>query len=157
MYRSDSNEHVAHHTTIVHDASNCSSKEEYRGLIDDSAHAVFDGIIKVAHGTTGTSAHQQNHNLLLSDSATINTKPHLEIDSDDLAASHGATIGALDPDQLFFLRARGIGEAQARAILTYSFVRSILDRIKTDGMRGLLAKRLLSRLPNAAEVAELAQ
>lgn len=157
MYDAIGKEHVAHHTTIIHEASNCSSKEEYRGLIDDSAHAVFDGIIKVERGTTGTSAHQQNHNLLLSDSATVNTKPHLEIDSDDLAASHGATIGALDPDQLFFLRARGIDEDQARAILTYSFVRTILDRISCTSVRGLLADRLLSRMPNAENVAELAQ
>ncbi len=157
VYHAIGKEHVAHHTTIIHEASNCSSREEYRGLVDDSAHAVFDGIIKVERGTTNTAAHQQNHNLLLSENATINTKPHLEIDSDDLSASHGATVGALDPNQLFFLRARGIDESRARAILTYSFVRSILDRIGSEPIRALLAKRLLTRLPNAEDMAELAQ
>jgi Fe-S cluster assembly protein SufD len=156
VYHAVGNEHVAHHTLITHEDSNGSSVEEYRGLVDDRAHAVFDGIIVVKPGTKNTSAHQQNHNLLLSEGATINTKPHLEIDSDDLTASHGATIGALDPAQLFFLRARGIGEDEARAILTVSFVRSILDRIECDGVRNRLVARVLSRLPYATQdVSEL--
>jgi Fe-S cluster assembly protein SufD len=151
IYHAVGNEHVAHHTLITHEDSNGSSVEEYRGLVDDTAHAVFDGIIVVKPGTKNTSAHQQNHNLLLSEGATINTKPHLEIDSDDLTASHGATIGALDPAQLFFLRARGIGEDEARAILTMSFVRSILDRIECEGVRNRLVARVLSRLPFATQ------
>ena len=156
VYHAVGNEHVAHHTLITHDDSNCSSNEEYRGLIDDRAHAVFDGIIVVKQGTKNTSAHQQNHNLLLSDAATINTKPHLEIDSDDLSASHGATIGSLDPAQLFFLRARGIGEDEARSILTLSFVRSILDRINDPATRTRLVAKVLGRLPYGEEMAELA-
>ncbi len=157
MYHAIGAEHVAHHTVITHADSNCSSSEDYRGLIDDRAHAVFDGIIIVDQGTKGTSAHQQNHNLLLSDSATINTKPHLEIDSDDLSASHGATVGSVDPDQLFFLRARGIDENHARSILTFSFVRSVLDRITCEPVRDRLIARLLSRLPHGDEIAELAE
>jgi Fe-S cluster assembly protein SufD len=155
VYHAVGSEHIAHHTLITHDDSHCSSNEEYRGLVDDRAHAVFDGIIVVKPGTKNTSAHQQNHNLLLSETATINTKPHLEIDSDDLSASHGATIGALDPDQLFFLRARGIGEQEARSILTLSFVRSILDRIECVGVRNRLVARVLSRLPHGNDIAEL--
>jgi Fe-S cluster assembly protein SufD len=157
MYHAIGSEHVAHHTLITHADSNCASSEDYRGLIDDRAHAVFDGIIIVDQGTTGTSAHQQNHNLLLSDTATINTKPHLEIDSDDLTASHGATVGSVDPDQLFFLRARGIDENHARSILTFSFVRAILDRIEAEGVKERLTARLLSRLPHGADIAELAK
>lgn len=155
-YHAIGTEHVAHHTLITHQDSYGSSNEEYRGLIDDRAHAVFDGTIVVKPGTTNTSAHQQNHNLLLSDTATINTKPHLEIDSNDLTASHGATTGALDPDQLFFLRARGIGEKEARSILTLSFVRSILDRIEPTSIRDRLVARVLSRLPYGSDIAELA-
>ncbi len=155
VYHAVGSEHVAHHTTITHEDSHCSSTEEYRGLIDDRAHAVFDGIVVVNRGTKGTSAHQQNHNLLLSERATINTKPHLEIDSDDLTASHGATVGALDPEQLFFLRARGIDEEEARTILTFSFVRSILDRIDQPIVRERLLKRLIARLPYAGDASEL--
>jgi Fe-S cluster assembly protein SufD len=157
MYHAIGNEHVAHHTLITHKDSHGTSSEEYRGLIDDRAHAVFDGIIVVDQGTKGTSAHQQNHNLLLSDTATVNTKPHLEIDSDDLSASHGATVGSVDPDQLFFLRARGIDENHARSILTFSFVRSILDRIDCEAVRNRLTARLLSRLPYGDDIAELAK
>ncbi len=158
VYHAVGSEHVAHHTLITHEDSSGTSIEEYRGLVDDRAHAVFDGIIVVKPGTKNTSAHQQNHNLLLSESATINSKPHLEIDSDDLTASHGATIGSLDPAQLFFLRARGIGEDEARTMLTISFVRSILDRIECDGVRKRLVARVLARLPYATDdMAELAQ
>lgn len=157
MYHAVGSEHVAHHTLITHADSHCSSTEEYRGLIDDRGHAVFDGIIIVDQGTQGTSAHQQNHNLLLSETATVNTKPHLEIDSDDLSASHGATVGSVDPDQLFFLRARGIDEEHARSILTFSFVRSILDQIRCEPVREKLTEKLLSRLPYGADIAELAK
>ncbi|MCP4447110.1 MAG: Fe-S cluster assembly protein SufD [Myxococcales bacterium] len=157
MYHAVGSEHVAHHTLITHADSHCTSTEEYRGIVDDRAHAVFDGIINVDQGTKGTSAHQQNHNLLLSDTATINTKPHLEIDSDDLTASHGATIGSVDPDHLFFLRARGIDENHARSILTFSFVRSILDRIECEPVRDRLTAKLLSRLPYGDDIAELAK
>ncbi len=158
VYHAIGSEHVAHHTLITHEDSHGTSVEEYRGLVDDRAHAVFDGIIVVKPGTKGTSAHQQNHNLLLSEAATINSKPHLEIDSDDLTASHGSTTGALDPAQLFFLRARGIGEDEARAMLTISFVRSILDRITCEGVRDRLIARVLSRLPfGTDDMAEIAQ
>lgn len=155
VYHAVGSEHVAHHTLITHKESHGASSEEYRGLIDDRAHAVFDGIIIVDRDTKGTSAHQQNHNLLLSDNATVNTKPHLEIDSDDLTASHGATIGSLSPEQLFFLRARGIDEDQARAILTFSFVRTILDRIESPVIRKRLLTKVISRLPYAGDASEL--
>ena len=156
MYHGVENEHVDHNTTIVHGATHCSSSEEYRGLVDGRAHAVWDGTIVVERGAQHTSAHQQNHNLLLSDTATVNTKPHLEIDTDDLSASHGATVGALDPDQLFFLRARGIDEAQARAMLTFSFVRSILDRVKNESVRKRLVAELIERMPEGESIEELA-
>jgi len=157
MYHAIGSEHVAHHTLITHADDHGSSTEEYRGLIDDRAHAVFDGIIVVDQGTKGTSAHQQNHNLLLSDAATVNTKPHLEIDSDDLSASHGATVGSVNADHLFFLRARGIDENHARSILTFSFVRSIIDRITCEPVRDRLIRNLLSRLPYGDDLAELAK
>ena len=157
VYHAVGSEHVAHHTLITHEDSHCTSHEEFRGLVDDRAHAVFDGTIVVRPNTKNTSAHQQNHNLLLSETATVNSKPHLEIDSNDLSASHGATVGALDPDQLFFLRARGISEAEARTILTLSFVRSILDQIETASVRERLLARVLSRLPHGGDIAELAR
>jgi Fe-S cluster assembly protein SufD len=157
MYHAIGHEHVDHTTHIIHAASACSSNEEYRGLVDDRAHAVFDGTIEIKRDAQQSSAHQKNHNLLLSDTAVVNTKPHLEIDADDVSASHGATVGAIDADQLFFLRARGIDEDRARAMLTFSFVRSIVDRISSKAIRDRLVRRILARMPAGDEIEELAR
>lgn len=156
VYHVTGREHIDHHVRVVHAAAHGSSNQHYRGLADGAGRAVFDGISVVRPGASQTSAHQQNHNLLLSDDAAVNTKPHLEIDTDELTASHGATIGALDDESLFYLRARGIGRAEAESILTFAFVEAILAEIPHEALRRRINRALLARLPHTAGLEELA-
>jgi cysteine desulfurase/selenocysteine lyase len=128
VYHATGHDLVDHHTFIDHARPHCSSSESYSGIVDGRAHAVVDAMIAVRRDAQQTSAHQELHNLLLSDAATVNAKPHLEIDADDVACTHGATVGALDDDQLFYLRSRGIPEPRARAMLTYAFLAGAPDR-----------------------------
>jgi Fe-S cluster assembly protein SufD len=155
VYQVCEGEHVDHHTFIDHREIGCTSREAYRGLLDGHATAVFDGVIAVRPGAQHTSAHQENRNLLLSDDATVHTKPHLEIEADDVSCSHGATVGAIDEEQLYYLRSRGIGHAQARAVLTYAFVKPQLDAIRHEPTRQRLVEALLSRLPHGEAAREL--
>lgn len=148
VYHAGRGEQVAHHTVIDHRAPRCDSNERYRGIVDQTGHAVFDGTIVVRPGAQHTAAHQENRNLLLADDAVVHTKPHLRIDADDVSCSHGATVGSLDDAQLFYLRARGVGEDQARAILTYAFVRELLDEISHEPLARLLAAAVRARLPH---------
>lgn len=140
-------DHVDHHTLVEHNVPRTNSSQTYHGVLDERGRAVFDGIVKVSRDAPGCEAHQVNRNLLLSEGAVVHTKPHLEIDTDEIVASHGATVGALDPDQLFYLRARAVPESTARAMLTYAFVRAIVDRLPEEGIRERLADALLDRLP----------
>jgi Fe-S cluster assembly protein SufD len=154
IYHTSGAAHVDHHTFIDHAVPRCSSQETYRGILDGRSHAVFDGTIAVRKDAQQSSAHQENRNLLLSDDATIHTKPHLQIDADDVSCSHGATIGALDADSLFYLRARGIGEEQAQAMLTYAFVKALVDRIPDEPSRRRIGRALLERLPHGEHESE---
>ena len=155
VYLAGRDDHVDHQTLIDHAKPHCTSRESYRGVLDENGEAVFNGIIVVRRDAQQTSAHQENRNLLLSDDAVIHTKPHLEIDADDVKCSHGATIGALDETALFYLRARGIAEEQARDILTFAFVQALLDRIPHEPVRRRLARAVLARLPHGGEIEEL--
>jgi Fe-S cluster assembly protein SufD len=154
VYHAGRGEHVDHYTVIEHQAPRCTSQERYRGVIDGNGHAVFDGTIVVARDAQHTDARQENRNLLLSDDAVVNTKPHLRIDADDVKCSHGATVGSLDQAQLFYLRARGVGEEQARALLTYAFVRELIDEIPHEPLARLLAAAIRGRLPQGESLAE---
>lgn len=156
VYMVDDAEHVDHHTFIDHLTPHATSHETYRGIVGGKGHAVFDGTIQVARDAQHTSAEQTNRNLLLSDDAVVNTKPHLQIDADDVTCSHGAVVGALDDKQLFYLRSRGIDEATARAVLTYAFAREILDRIPEERLRDRLRYAVLDRLPGGESIRELA-
>ena len=154
-YFADRNDHVDHHTLVEHRAPHCRSDQTYRGIAAGQATAVFDGIVIVHRDAQKTEAHQENRNLLLSDSATVHTKPHLEIDADDVVCSHGATVGALDEDQLFYLRARGVPKDLANAMLTYAFVESIIDRVAHEPTRARMQEALLARIPHADEIREV--
>jgi Fe-S cluster assembly protein SufD len=154
-YHAASGDCVDHHTFIDHAVPRCSSKERYRGILDGTGRAVFDGTIAVRRDAQQTDAHQENRNLLLSDDAIVHTKPHLEIDADEVSCSHGATIGALDADQLFYLCARGIDRGQAEAILTFAFARAVIDDIPHAPLAARLADRLRQRLPHGDSVQEL--
>lgn len=137
---------IDNHTAIDHAVPECASHELYKAVLDGSARGVFNGKIFVRQDAQKTDARQTNKTLLLSDTATIDTKPQLEIFADDVKCTHGATVGQLDEDQVFYLRARGIGEEDARDILTYAFAADVVDRIHVDALRGRLEELLHQRL-----------
>ncbi|MCP4905032.1 MAG: Fe-S cluster assembly protein SufD [bacterium] len=134
--------HVDHFTTVDHAAEGCSSDQEYRGVLGDNSKGVFRGRVIVRPGAQRTLALQSNPNLLLSNRASIDTKPQLEIYADDIRASHGSTIGQLDAEALFFLRARGIDESVARLVLTRGFVHDLVEGIAEESARESVAERV---------------
>lgn len=128
-------QHIDNYTNIVHESPRGTSREYYKGILNDRARSVFHGRIRVAPGAQGTDAEQQNRNLLLSRDAEADTKPQLEIYADDVKCAHGATVGQLDEDAIFYLRSRGLGNEEARAVLTQAFATDIIDGIELDGVR----------------------
>lgn len=142
LYLAKGDQLVDHHTAIHHAKPNCGSHEFYHGVLDGRAQGVFNGKIFVRPLAQKTDAKQTNRNLLLSDEATINTKPQLEIFADDVKCTHGATVGQLDEEALFYLRSRGIGCDAARNMLIHAFAGGILDRITLEPVRRTLDQRL---------------
>jgi Fe-S cluster assembly protein SufD len=139
-------QHVDNHTVIDHAKPHCSSREVYKGVLDGHAGGVFNGKIIVRKDAQKTDSKQSNKNLLLSEDASINTKPQLEIYADDVKCTHGATIGQIDPEAVFYLRSRGIGLEEARGLLIQAFANDILDRIKFEPLRLHLREALHARL-----------
>jgi Fe-S cluster assembly protein SufD len=127
--------HVDNHTIVDNQMPHSLSNELYKGIIDEHATAVFNGKIFVRQDAQKTNAYQSNKNILLSDTATVNTKPQLEIFADDVKCSHGCTIGRLDEEALFYLKARGIGDKEAKALLLHAFAGEILDKIELPSIR----------------------
>ena len=146
LYIASHKQHVDNHTVIDHIKPHCSSREIYKGILEDNSSAVFNGSIVVRKDAQKTDARQSNKNLLLSENATINSKPQLEISADDVKCSHGTTIGHLDQDSVYYLRSRGIGSKEARSVLTYGFANDVLTRMKLDAVRVRLECALLARL-----------
>ena len=142
---------VDNHTTIHHAKPHCESHELYKGILDDQAHAVFNGKIVVEIDAQKTDAKQTNKALLLSEDAQINTKPELEIFADDVKCTHGATVGQLDADAMFYLRARGLGLDQARRVLIHAFASDLLSRIGIQSIRTDLDELLLAQLSGSGE------
>ena len=130
--------HVDNQTVVDHKKPNCLSNELYKGILDGNSTGVFNGKIFVRPDAQKTNAFQSNKNILLSDDATINTKPQLEIWADDVKCSHGATTGQLDEEQLFYLRARGLGKETAKAMLLYAFAIDVLEKIKIPALKDYL-------------------
>lgn len=153
-YLVDGHGHADHHTSVDHQMPRCHSEQTYRGIVGERGTAVFDGIVFVRRDAQQTEAHQENRNLLLSDTATVHTKPHLEIDADDVVCSHGATVGSLDPQQLFYLRTRGIPEDLARAILTHAFIQQIIDEVEHVPTRSRMEEAVASRIPHGRAIGE---
>ena len=145
-------QHTDFHTLVEHLVPRCSSEEVYKGILDGRSRGVFNGRVIVHPDAQHTDAQQSNHNLLLSRDAEIDTKPQLEIYADDVKCAHGATVGQLDEAMVFYLRARGIEEATARAMLVYGFAREVIDRVPVDALREPLVRELLAKLPNANEL-----
>lgn len=128
-------QHVDHHTLVDHQMPNCYSRELYKGIFAGSAHGVFNGKIIVHQDAQKTNAFQQNNNILLSDKASIDTKPQLEIFADDVKCSHGCTVGQLDDEALFYLRSRGIPESEAKALLMYAFSADALNYVRIPELK----------------------
>ena len=115
-------------------------------MLDGKSHAVFNGKVFVRHGAQQTDAQQTNKNLLLSNEARVDTKPQLEIFADDVKCAHGAAVGQLDQDELFYLESRGINPALARNMLTYGFAEEVIERIRIDSIKRELDAVVLNRL-----------
>lgn len=147
LYVTDGRQHVDHHTRIDHRQGRCTSRELYKGVLNGASRAVFSGRVVVHPDAQGSDAVQTNHNLLLSEAAEIDTKPQLEIWADDVKCSHGATVGQLDEDQVFYLRSRGIGEASARSMLTRAFAMEVIERVQVHALQGRLDEVLQAKLP----------
>ena len=143
LYQAGGEQLVDNHTFIDHAYPHCASHELYKGILDGKARGVFNGKIYVRQDAQKTDAKQTNQTLLLSDDATINTKPQLEIYADDVKCTHGATVGQLDAESIFYLRSRGVGLAEARSLLTYAFANDIVSRIKVANVREELERSLL--------------
>ena len=136
------NQLADNHTFVDHKSPNCSSNEMYKGIYLEQSKGVFNGKIMVREDSQKIDAFQSNNTLLLSEDATINSKPQLEIYADDVKCSHGCTIGQLDKEALFYMRSRGIGKEEAQAILTYAFASEAINNITINKV-AMLAKQLL--------------
>lgn len=134
------------HLDVDHSLPNCSSRENFRGILHGAGKAVFDGSIQVAKGAQKSEAHLHNANLMLSRNAEIDTKPELKILADDVQCSHGTTIGQLDPDAVFYLRSRGLSEEEARNLLSLGFASEIVDRFESEAIRSELEALIKQRL-----------
>jgi Fe-S cluster assembly protein SufD len=154
LYLADGDRLVDNHTTIDHAKPHCPSHEIYKGILGGRARAVFNGKIIVRKDAQKTDAKQTNRALLLSDSASINTKPQLEIFADDVKCTHGAAIGQLDDDALFYLQARGLTLSEARDMLIHAFAGEILDRVRIAPLKSALEDELYTQL--AKDLAEAA-
>jgi Fe-S cluster assembly protein SufD len=139
-------QHADNQTNIVHSTPHCTSVERFNGIFDDNSHGVFTGRILVEPGAQQTDAIQSSRNLLLSDNARADTQPQLEIFADDVKCTHGATVGPIDDEALFYLRSKGIAADDARSMLTYGFAAEIIDTIGIESLRDHLEARLRSRL-----------
>ena len=150
LYLAGGKQHIDNHTTIDHASPHCASHELYKGILDGDGRAVFNGKIIVRLDAQKTDAKQSNKALLLSERAQVNTKPQLEIFADDVKCAHGATVGQLDEDALFYLRARGLGREEARRILIQAFATDVLNRVRHKPIQMELGRALLDRLPTIA-------
>tara|TARA_R110002051_G_scaffold244070_1_gene304041 strand:+ start:2281 stop:3597 length:1317 start_codon:yes stop_codon:yes gene_type:complete len=139
-------QHVDHHTLVHHIEPNCESHQDYKGIYGENSTGVFNGKIIVNKLAQKTNAFQQNNNILISDKATINTKPQLEIFADDVKCSHGCTIGQLDEDALFYLQTRGIPKKEARALLMYAFANNVLASVRIPELKTRINKLIANKL-----------
>jgi len=146
VYIPNKQQFVDNHTTIDHKVAHCQSNELYKGVLFDRASGVFNGKVFVRKDAQKISAFQSNANILMSQDATINSKPELEIYADDVRCSHGSTTGQLDEEAIFYLRSRGLSEIAARKLLVTAFVSHVLDKIKCSEVCGFVLRKLNERL-----------
>jgi Fe-S cluster assembly protein SufD len=151
LYVAGSNQHTDTHSVIDHKQPHCTSHQLYKGILDGNARAVFNGKIFVREGAQKTDAMQTNKNLLLSPQARVDTKPQLEIYADDVKCAHGAAVGQIDEEELFYLQARGLNPELGRKLLTYGFAEEVIGRIKIDSIRAQLDEAVLTQLHTKLE------
>ena len=154
LYFVDGRRHIDHNTVMNHNVPHCLSHEYFRGIMDDRGRGVFTGRIRVAEGADGTDAIQRSDSLLLAKMARADTRPELEIFADDVKCAHGATVGKIDEDSLFYLRARGLSAEQSRDLLIYAFATEVIDRIKPDHLRKAVTSGVQQLLPGGLEIAQ---
>lgn len=155
LYMPKATQHMDNHMRVEHARPHGDSRQFYKGVLRDRAKAVFSGRIIVAEGAQKTDAKQTNANLLLSDDAQVNTMPQLEIYADDVKCTHGATVGQIDPQAIYYLCSRGIRSEAARAMLVYAFAAESLERVPCQPVRAFLERRLVEQLPQAEVLAQL--
>lgn len=148
LYIGDRRQHLDNHTFIDHAQPHCLSTELYKGVLGGKAQGVFNGKVMVRQDAQKTNAYQQNQALLLTDDAGVNSKPELEIYADDVKCSHGATVGQMDAEAVFYLRARGIPEDRARALMQLAFANEALGYIKEDAVREAVEHMVVARFEN---------
>ncbi|KTD79361.1 Fe-S cluster assembly protein SufD [Legionella waltersii] len=151
IYAPSAGQHVDHHTLVRHLVPNCGSEQDYKGILKGQSRAVFNGKVFVAKDAQHTNAHQQNKNLLLSANAEVDTKPQLEIFADDVVCSHGATVGQLDEEAIFYLETRGISRSEASHYLIQAFANGNLRMIPNDELADWMSNLLTQQLENANE------
>src|SRR5688572_17800902 len=152
LYMLNGAQHSDTHSIIDHQVPNCTSHQTYKGVLNDRSRAVFNGKVFVRENAHGTDAQQSNKNLLLSNEARVDTKPQLEIFNDDVKCSHGATVGQLEEEELFYLLTRGLPENLARNLLTYGFAEEIINKIGIETIKSDLDSSVLNRLNVKLEV-----
>ncbi len=146
LFLGDEEQHIANFVQVDHVAPDCNSTQLFKGVLDDKAGGAFNGRIKVHKDAQHTNAFQSNNNILLSETATMDTKPQLEIYADDVKCSHGATVGQLDEDALFYLRSRGIDAREARLMLMFAFAHDVIKNIPIEALRERIDNLVLKRL-----------
>ena len=139
-------QHVDHHTLVHHIEPNCESHQDYKGIYDERSTGVFNGKVIVNKEAQKTNAYQQNNNVLISDKATVNAKPQLEIFADDVKCSHGCTIGQLDDDALFYMQQRGIPAKEGKALLMFAFANTVLESVKIPEVKSRITKLIANKL-----------
>jgi Fe-S cluster assembly protein SufD len=154
LYLMDRRQHIDHYLFVDHAAQGCTSRELFKGILDENATGVFNGHVLVRRQASGTNAYQNNRNLLLTDTARVHSKPFLEIYNDDVKCSHGSTTGQLDPDAMFYLSQRGISEDNARMLLMFAFADEIVNRITIDPLRYRIEDMVKKRLQGELQICE---
>ncbi len=151
LYVAGANQHTDTHSVIDHKEPNCTSHQLYKGILDGNARAVFNGKVFVREDAQKTDAMQTNKNLLLSAQARVDTKPQLEIYADDVKCAHGAAVGQIDEEELFYLQARGLIPELGRSLLTYGFAEEVIGKIKVESIRSQLDEAVLTHLHTRLE------
>lgn len=154
LYMVNGKEHVDNHLVVTHAQPHCDSREYFKGILDGHGKGIFSGKIIVKPGAQKTDAKQTNASLLLSRDAQIESKPQLEIFADDVKCTHGATIGQMNDEAVFYLRSRGIDESSARGLLVFAFANDVLDRVKVEPLRHQLERLVIDRLPASYHLGE---